>query len=42
MAVTEVLALAADGIKVLQIDGQRYQDRIARLESQVRNETKRR
>ncbi len=42
MAVSEVLSLAADGIKVLQIDAQRYQDRIGRLEQQLRNETKRR
>jgi hypothetical protein len=40
--VTEVLSLASDGLKVLQIDTIRYQEKIERLETQVKQEMRRR
>lgn len=39
---TEVLSLASDGLKVLQIDTIRYQEKIERLETQVKQEMRRR
>jgi len=40
--VTEVLSLASDGLKVLQIDTIRYQEKIERLEAQVKQEMRKR
>lgn len=39
---TEVLSLASDGLKVLQIDTIRYQEKIERLETQVKQEIRKR
>lgn len=38
MPVSEVLSLAKDGLNVMAIDAKRYQDRLAKLEEELRTE----
>jgi multidrug resistance efflux pump len=37
-----VLSLASDGLKVLQIDTTRYQEKIEKLENQIKSEVRKR
>jgi multidrug resistance efflux pump len=37
-----VLSLASDGLKVLQIDNTRYQEKIEKLENQIKSEVRKR